>query len=96
MTEHKSQLNPKVKKDFTETEVGALIEDIDHKLGSLVEGQTTLGGRMGRLEKRMEVLTDTVGGIKVELTVVNNKLDRKADRSQVTQLDRRVTVLEAK
>ena len=30
---------------------------------------------------------DTVGEIEFELTVVNNKRDRKADRSQVTQLE---------
>ena len=103
MDKPESQLNPKTKKLFTETEVGILLEDIDHKLGAIAEGQTGLVGRMDRFEGRMmrlegkvDTLTDTVGEMKLELTDVNEKLDRKADRSQVTQLDRRVTVLEAK
>lgn len=103
MDKSDSQLNPKTKKLFTETEVGVLLEDIDQKLGVIAEGQTGLVGRMERFEGRItrldvkvDTLTDTVGEMKLELTEVNEKLDRKADRSQVTQLDRRVSVLEAK
>jgi hypothetical protein len=38
----KSQLNPEVKRLFTGTEVGALLEDVDHKLGTIIEGQQTI------------------------------------------------------
>jgi archaellum component FlaC len=67
----KSQLHPKVKQLFTGTEVGALLEDIDHKLGSVIDGQKGLGERMDTLEggmnglekrmTRLEVKVDTVG-----------------------------------
>jgi uncharacterized coiled-coil protein SlyX len=113
----KSQLNPKVKRLFTGTEVGALLEDVDQKLGMIVDGQNGLGERMDTLEvgmngleKRMtrlevkvdtlevkvDTLTETVGEMKMELTDVNDKLDRKADRSEVTILDSRVSDLEVK
>ena len=99
----KSQLNPKVKKLFTETEVGALLEDIDQKMGSVAEGQTMLVGitnklvgRMDRLEDKVDVLVDTVGEMKVEMTEMNGKLDHKADRIDLERLGHRVTILETK
>lgn len=42
MNKTKSQLSSKVKRIFTGTEVGVLLEDIDHKLGYVVDGQKGL------------------------------------------------------
>lgn len=52
--------------------------------------------RVGRLESKGEVLTDTVGAVKVELAPLDDKLDRKASRVTVRQPDRRVATLETK
>lgn len=104
------QLDSKIVKTFTETEVGSLLENIDEKFDFLVEGQKTLDNRIGRvgtkvdvlgtkvdvLETKVEVLTDTVGEMKVQLTDINDKLDRKEDKSVVRQLNARITALEAK
>lgn len=78
------------------THTGTLYEKFSGDVGLLSEQMTMMNKRLARVEKKMDVLTDTVGDMKVELTVVNEKLDRKADRSQITQLDRRVATLEAK
>ena len=45
----KSQLTPKVKKLFTGTEVGALLEDVDQKLGTIIEGQQTIERKLDTL-----------------------------------------------
>lgn len=96
MTFKPKQLDPKAARVFTGSEVGTLLESIDEKLDVLVEGQKTLDSRLKRVETKVEVLTDTVGDIKVDLTEVKATLDRKADRVVVQQLDRRVAALEAK
>ena len=69
---HKSkpQLNPKVKKLFTGTEVGALLENVDYKLGTIIEGQQTierkidtLAGKHHQVEQRVtkaEIRLDTL------------------------------------
>jgi len=88
----KSQLNPKVKKLFTETEVGALLEDIDQKMGSVAEGQTMLVGitnklvgRMDRLEDKVDVLVDTVGEMKVEMTEM--KVEMTEMKVEMTEMN---------
>jgi hypothetical protein len=48
------------------------------------------------LEVKVDNLTETVGDMKIELSEVNDKLDRKADRSEVTILNSRVSALEVK
>lgn len=96
MTKRKSQLNPKVKRMFTGTEVGALLEDVDQKLGIIIEGQAGWTRRADRIETRLDTVIDAVADIKVEFSEVNDKLDRKADHAHVKQLEHRVSVLEAK
>jgi hypothetical protein len=51
MSKSQSQLNPKVKKLFTGTEVGALLEDVDSKLGTIIEGQQTIERKLDRPSK---------------------------------------------
>jgi hypothetical protein len=106
----KPQLDPNVKRLFTGTEVGALIENLDGNLKLVLEGQAGLRESHNTLVARVDVLVDTVGEIKVDITElkidvselktniarVEQKLDRKADRTQVKQLDQRVSLLEAK
>ena len=82
--------------DDMKTHMGTLYEKFSADVSLVSEQITGIDKRLGRVEKKVEVLTDTVGEIKVELTAVNDKLDRKADKSQVTLLDRRVAALEAK
>lgn len=71
MNKTKSQLNPKVERLFTGAEVGALIEDVDQKLGTIIEGQQTierkldtLAGSHYRLDERVarsEIRLGTLG-----------------------------------
>lgn len=71
MAKTKSQLNPKVKRLFTGTEVGALIEDVDQKLGTIIEGQRTIERKLDVLNRnhhqveqrvtRTEIRLDTLG-----------------------------------
>ena len=82
--------------DDMKTHIGTFYEKVSRDVGLLSEQMATMDKRLARVEKKVEVLTETVGEMKVELSAVSDKLDRKADRSQITQLDRRVTVLEAK
>jgi hypothetical protein len=95
MADSKPQLGPKAKAPFTDTEVGVILEDIDDKLAFIVESQQTLTAGLAVVRGKEDVLTETVGEIKVELTEVNQKLDRKVDRSEFKRLDHQVSVLEA-
>ena len=71
MTKLKSQLKPEVKKLFTGTEVGTLLEDVDHKLGTIIEGQQVIDRKLDvfaknhyHLEQRVthsEIRLDTIG-----------------------------------
>lgn len=66
------------------------------KVDVLESGVKGLDKRMTRVEVKVDTLTETVGEIKVELTEVNEKLDRKADRSEVVKLNSRISLLETR
>ena len=77
-----SQLKDSTKKIFTGSEMGALLEDIDHKLGNISEGYLMLNDKVDKLTDshkelsqkvdRMEVKLDAtfemVGIIKIDIT----------------------------
>ena len=93
------KLKQSTKDMFTGTQVGALLEDVDHKLEFIgekvlsIEGKMdTMEGRMDRMEVKIDAMEtkldatfEAVGDIKIELTGL-----RKKDED----LDRRVVVLE--
>jgi hypothetical protein len=96
MTFNRKRLDPEATKVFTGTEVGTILEQIDDKLGLIIEGQELLRSRVTKIETKVEVVADAVGDVKLEVAGVNDKLDRKADRVVVQSIDRRVATLEAK
>lgn len=103
MTFKPKQLDPEAVKVFSESEVGVLLENIDDRLGVIIESQQLLTGRVDKLDAKVDILTETVGDLQVDMTQVKEdvseikqNLDRKADRPVVQQLERRVVALEAK
>lgn len=67
MIKSKSQLNPKVKRIFTETEVGALLEDVDQKLGTIIEGQQVIERKIDVLAKDHHYLDERVTRSEIRL-----------------------------
>lgn len=85
------------------------IRDVEDRLtaymGTLFEkatGQTTLlaeqlkdtNRRVENLENKMDIVVEAVGDIKVSLTIIEDKLDQKADKKDLIALEKRVSVLE--
>lgn len=73
MTKTKSQLNPEVKRLFTGTEVGALLEDVDHKLGTIIEGQQTIERKIDTLSKNHRELEHRVTRSEIRLDAIEAK-----------------------
>lgn len=69
----KSQLNPKVKRLFTGTEVGALIEDVDQKLGTIIEGQQTIERKLDTLTTNHYCLDERVTRSEIRLDTLEAK-----------------------
>lgn len=69
----KSQLNPKVKRLFTGTEVGALIEDVDQKLGTIIEGQQTIERKLDTLTANHYRLDERVTRSEIRLDTLEAK-----------------------
>ena len=73
MTKLKIQLNPKVKKMFTGTEVGALLEDVDQKLGVIIEGQQAMDRKLNTLVKDNHHLDQRVTRSEIRLDTLEAK-----------------------
>jgi len=69
----KSQLTPKVKKLFTGTEVGALLEDVDQKLGTIIEGQQTIERKLDTLSNNHYKLEHRVTRSEIRLDTIETK-----------------------
>ena len=95
----KFQLEKLTKETFTGTQVGVLLEDIDHKLSFIGESYNGVVERMDMVENRMNSMEtkmdrmgvkldatfEAVGDIKSELSVMKEKNN---------DLDQRIVVLE--
>ncbi len=69
----KSQLNLKVKKLFTGTEVGPLLEDVDQKLGTIIEGQQTIERKLDTLSNNHYQLEHRVTRSEIRLDTLETK-----------------------
>lgn len=77
------------KKEFTATEVMALVEDLRSDFRVVAEQVTELTGRMQAVEGRLDTLDE-------KMDIVVASIPHKVNQSEFNQLERRVTVLEAK
>lgn len=73
MNKTKSQLSARVKRLFTGTEVGALIEDVDQKLGTIIEGQQTIERKLDTLTRNHYRLDERVTRSEVRLDTLETK-----------------------
>lgn len=85
----------KMDKNFKDY-VGALYEKFHGDIKLVIEGQSGIGERLERVENKVDMLTETVGDIKVELTGNKMDLNNKVNRSEYKGLERRVIALETK
>lgn len=89
----KNDLRKEINEDF-KTHVGALYEKFHGDIKLVIEKQDGMDQRLGRVENKVDLLTETVGDIKVELTGNRMELENKVDRSEHKTLERRVVALE--
>jgi len=68
MVKKTSQLSEDTKKIFSETEVGTLLEDIDDKLGTIIEGQEMM-------KRQLKVLAGDTENVKHRLDTVEVRVD---------------------
>lgn len=69
----KSQLDPAVKRMFTGTEVGALLEDVDQKLVTIIEGQQTIDRKLDSISKDVHHLDKRVTQSEIRLDTIEPK-----------------------
>lgn len=91
----KRDLRKEINEDF-KSHIGTLYEKFNGDIKLVIEGQSGMNQRLERVETKVDLLTETVGDIKVELTGHRMELDNKVDRSEHKGLERRVVALEAK
>ncbi len=76
--------------------VGTIYEKFHGDIKLVIERQDGMDQRLERVENKIDLLTETVADIKVELTGDRMELDNKVDRSEHKGLERRVIALEVK
>lgn len=65
-----------VRKAFSESEVGVLIEDLDHKMDLLLEGFSAQSSRMDRIEETVFQIGQKILIIEDKMAVSEDKLIR--------------------
>lgn len=88
-------LRKEINEDF-KTHVGTLYEKFHGDIKLVIERQDGMDRRLERVENKVDLLTETVGDIKVEVTGNGLELDDKVNRSEHKGLEQRVVALEAK
>jgi len=88
-------LRKEINEDFKH-HVGTLYEKFHGDIKLVIERQGGMDRRLERVENKIDLLTETVGDVKVELTGSRMELDNKVDKSEHKGLERRVVALEAK
>ena len=95
LTEFGKDFRKEISKDF-KNHVGILYEKFHGDIKLVIDGQGGINQRLERVEHKVDLLTETVADVKVELTGHRMELDNKVDRSEHKGLERRVIALEVK
>lgn len=88
-------LRKEINEDF-KTHVGTLYEKFHGEVKLVIERQSGMDTRLERVEHKIDLLTETAGDIKIEVTGNQLELDNKVNRSEHKGLEQRVVALEAK
>lgn len=91
----KNDLRKELNEDFKH-HVGVIYEKFHGDIKLVIERQGGMDKRLERVENKIDMLTETAGDIKVELTGNRMELDDKVDKSEYKGLERRVVALEVK
>lgn len=82
--------------DDFKNHVGTIYEKFHGDIKLVIERQSGMDQRLERVENKVDLLTETVGDIKVEVTGNRMELDNKVNRSEHKVLEQRIVALEAK
>ena len=88
-------LRKEINDDFKH-HVGVLYEKFHGDMKLVIEYQQGMGKRLARVENKVDLLTETVADIKVEVTGNRMELGNKVDKSEYKGLEKRVVALEVK
>ena len=75
-TKKKTPNSQSIRKPFSGTAVGALIEDLDHKMDLLLEGFSAQSSRMDRIEETVFQMGQKILIIEDKLMLIEDKLLR--------------------
>ena len=95
MNKDMKELRKDINEDFKH-HVGVLYEKFHGDIKLVIEHQQGMDKRLVRVENKVDLLTETVADIKVEVTGNRMELDSKVDKSEYKGLERRVVALEIK
>lgn len=101
MTKNNLKLSKKVKRIFTGTEIGALVEDFTSQVKLVAEDVSGLHNKFDRFEIKVDkieadadVIKMDIEVIKMDLEVIKHDLKNKVSRDEFAVLERRVALLE--
>ena len=94
-TKTKPKLSPKVKRIFTGTEVGALVEDFTSQVKLVAEDISGLHDKVDRISRDLNAVKEDVEVIKMDIEVIKHDLKNKISREEFAVLERRVALLES-
>jgi len=67
--------------------LGTMLETMNDNIMLLAEGQGMLFVRMDRIEQTLDGHTEMIGELCMDMTVVKEKLDQKADKQDLDKLE---------
>lgn len=73
----------------TDKKIGRL----DQKTGQLNQKFEWLGQKVDAIDQKTDMIIDTLGGMKVEITEINEKLDNKVDQEEFKKLEQKIAAL---
>ena len=93
-TKNKLKLSKEVREVFTETEVGALIEDFVSQIQLVAEDVSGLHNKVDRMSNDLTSIKGDVEVIKMDIEIIKHELKNKISRDEFAVLERRVALLE--
>lgn len=102
-TKNKLKLSKEVRRVFTGTEVGVLIEDFTSQIQLVAEDVSGLYGKFDSLEVKVDRMGENLESVKLDVEVIKMDIEfikhefkNKVARDEFIVLERRVALLESR
>ncbi|MDP3792459.1 MAG: hypothetical protein Q8Q89_01890 [bacterium] len=91
---NKLKLSKEVRRVFTGTEVGVLVEDFTSKIDTIAEQYGDIKHNIKSIKEGVGIIKESIEVIKMDIEVIKHDLKNKIGRDEFAVLERRVALLE--